>query len=543
MLRCAIYARFSSDRQSETSAEDQISVCRERAEREGWRVVEVYRDLAISGANIRRPDMTRMMKDIVAGRFDIVLAEALDRLARDQEDIAGIYKRAHFAGARIFTLAQGEVSELHIGLAGTMDALELKKHAEKVRRGARGALSRGLIPGGIAYGYAPDRKLRDDGTVDRGRRRIVEEEAIVIRRIFQEYADGIGPREIAKRLNADGIVAPRSAEWRGNTIVGGAGRRTGILRNPVYVGRYVWNRVHMVRDPESRKRLSRVNDAAELHSVEVPQLRIVDDVLWERVQELLGALGRTNLPHRQRPRHFLSRLVLCGQCGATYQVIDRDRWGCSRHREKGTCANGQRIAGAELEARVLHGLQEKLLAPDVLQLVVKRYHDEQTRIRRSDGAVRAHLERKLRAIDEAIDRLVAAIADGASGFAQVKEALTAKQQERERLEAALSELQAPSVIALHPQIVDAYRKQIASLAQTLRSREVNDATSAGKVRGLIDRIVVTPAEDHNAIEVTGSLHAVIGMAEAQQSPRRGVSHRRGSLMVAEEGLEPPTPGL
>ncbi|MEG8051467.1 recombinase family protein [Sphingomonas aurantiaca] len=79
MPRCAIYARFSSDRQSQTSADDQVADCRARAEREGWEVVQVYADLAISGASNKRPGMTSMLADAAAGSFDIVLAEALDR--------------------------------------------------------------------------------------------------------------------------------------------------------------------------------------------------------------------------------------------------------------------------------------------------------------------------------------------------------------------------------------------------------------------------------------------------------------------------------
>ena len=69
----------------------------------------------------------------------MVLAESLDRFSRDQEHIAGFYKQARFAGVQVVTLAEGEVSELHIGLKGTMGALYLKDLADKTRRGLRGA--------------------------------------------------------------------------------------------------------------------------------------------------------------------------------------------------------------------------------------------------------------------------------------------------------------------------------------------------------------------------------------------------------------------
>ena len=73
----------------------------------------------------------------------MILAEALDRISRDQEDIAGIYKRMRYADVKMFTLSEGEISELHVGLKGTMNALFLKDLADKTRRGQRGRVEAG----------------------------------------------------------------------------------------------------------------------------------------------------------------------------------------------------------------------------------------------------------------------------------------------------------------------------------------------------------------------------------------------------------------
>ena len=93
MPRVAIYARYSSDSQRDASIEDQVRLCRERAEREHWTIVNVYSDHAVSGASLMRPGIQQLMHDTLAGKADIVLSEALDRISRDQEDIAGIFKR------------------------------------------------------------------------------------------------------------------------------------------------------------------------------------------------------------------------------------------------------------------------------------------------------------------------------------------------------------------------------------------------------------------------------------------------------------------
>lgn len=129
------------------------AVFHERAEREGWKIVDSYCDRSISGASLIRPGIQALMADAQESRFDIVLSESLDRISRDQENIAGIYKRFTFADVRIVTLSEGGISELHICLKGTMRALYLKDLADKTRRGLRGCIEEGKSGGGNSYGY------------------------------------------------------------------------------------------------------------------------------------------------------------------------------------------------------------------------------------------------------------------------------------------------------------------------------------------------------------------------------------------------------
>jgi DNA invertase Pin-like site-specific DNA recombinase len=91
-----------------------------------------------------------MVQDAGAGKFKIILAEALDRISRDQEHIAGIYKRMCFAGVKIVTLTEGEVGDLQIGFKGTMNALYLKDLADKTRRGIRGRVEVGKSGGALS---------------------------------------------------------------------------------------------------------------------------------------------------------------------------------------------------------------------------------------------------------------------------------------------------------------------------------------------------------------------------------------------------------
>jgi len=104
-MRAVIYARYSTDMQSETSVEDQVRQCRQRAEQDGFEIGQVFSDYAISGSTLgNRPGMLSLMEAAKLSTFDLVYAEALDRISRDQEDIAGIYKRLSHADVQIVTL-------------------------------------------------------------------------------------------------------------------------------------------------------------------------------------------------------------------------------------------------------------------------------------------------------------------------------------------------------------------------------------------------------------------------------------------------------
>jgi len=139
------------------------------------------------------------MKAATSGYFDVVVAESLDRLSRDQEDTAAFFKRLSFINVQIVTLAEGEITHLQVGFKGTMNAMYLKDLADKTRRGLRGRVEAGKSGGGNAFGYV----VRPGGE-----RAVDHEQAAVVVRILTEYAAGGSPQTIAKRLNGEGLHGP-----------------------------------------------------------------------------------------------------------------------------------------------------------------------------------------------------------------------------------------------------------------------------------------------------------------------------------------------
>jgi site-specific DNA recombinase len=230
--------------------------------------------------------------DAYAGRFDIVPSEALDHLSRDQEDVAGIYKRMAFADVKIVTLSEGELTHLHVGLKGTMNALFLKDLANKTRRGLRGRVEAGKSGGDLCYGYEVAKQTDSAGELLCGGRRIVPEAAEIVRRIFRGFVSGVSPRRIAFGLNKDNVPGPDGSAWGYSTIRGHVSRGTGVLNNELYAGRIVWNRQRHIKDPSSDRRVSRPNPPGEWITADVPELRIVDDDLWQGARRHQMALAK-----------------------------------------------------------------------------------------------------------------------------------------------------------------------------------------------------------------------------------------------------------
>jgi site-specific DNA recombinase len=276
-MRAVIYARYSSENQREASIDDQIRLCRERIEHEGWALASVFHDAAVSGGStFRRRGYHALLEGAQSGGFEVVVAEALDRLSRDQEDVAALFKQMQFVGIKIITLAEGEISALHVGLKGTMNALFLKDLARKTHRGLRGRVEAGKSAGGRCYGYDVVRRTDERGEIVRGERAINAHEATVVQRIFGMFAAGESPIAIAKTLNEKGVPGPSGRAWRDTTIRGHALRGTGILRNELYIGRLVWNRLTFIRNPATGRRVSRMNTSVQLTAHGVPALREQD---------------------------------------------------------------------------------------------------------------------------------------------------------------------------------------------------------------------------------------------------------------------------
>ena len=519
VMRTLIYARYSSQLQNSRSIDDQIRVCMERAATEGWIVVDVFSDAAIGGSagtsESQRPGMNALLARVEAGGIEQVLADTTSRIARNQGDAHHIRERMNYWGARLFTLGDGEIGAFKGAIKGLLDEQQRKELAHNIKRAQRGRVAEGRSPAGLAYGYRTANKIDERGRFIRGLREIDPDQADIVRRIFREYSCGQSVRAIAERLNSERVPGPRGGLWKASTLLGGSKRGDGLLRNRLYAGELVHNRTSKIVEPVSRQTRIRPNESQTWVIQAVPELKIVEDEVWEQTQRQLEARSRSQPQRQRRAKYLLSGMGTCGVCGSGWIRIKAGYWGCAGARDGTGCTNTRQISEQRYQKRILHGLKHELLHPDAVALYLHEYRAESVRRDREDGRMRLKLERKLAEAKRRMDRYVEAIGTGARKFEQVEGGMESAQADRVSAEEELAALESAQVIALHPKLADDYRREVLALDHLLNEDTAEAREQViPRIRNLIDSITLTPARVGRGvdIEMTGRLAKMIELA-------------------------------
>jgi len=226
-----MYARYSSDLQRESSIEDQTRKCRTLANPRGWVVLDEYvrSDEEITGATLAaRPALKSLIEDAKRRPrpFDRILIDDTSRLARNVADALNMVATLRFHGVGVTFVSQGidtldKSARQLVTINGMMDEQFLVGLADKVHRGQEGQVLKGLNPGGKCFGYRnvpiedPSRQGKYGRPALAGvRLELHNEQASVVLRVFQMYADGLGLASIAKTLNAEKVPAPQPPRTR-----------------------------------------------------------------------------------------------------------------------------------------------------------------------------------------------------------------------------------------------------------------------------------------------------------------------------------------
>jgi len=467
-MMAAVYARKSTDQSDMSAAAKSVSRQMEQAKayaaRNGWAVSEahVYVDDGISGAEFAaRPGFVRLMNALKPRPgFGVLIMSEESRLGREQIETSYALKQILQAGVRVFYYLEDRERTLgsptdKLLLSVTAFADELER--EKARQRTYDAVSRlaraGHVAGGKCFGYDNVPIVGPDGQRSHVERRINEAEAAVVRRIFELMIAGNGQSRIAKILNAEGAVAPRSQQGRPRAWAPSSVHE--VLFRSLYRGEVVWNRTRK-RDTWGRHRSAPRPEAEWMRRL-APDLRIVSDELWQAAHGRLDAkrgryLHATNGQRWGRPKDNDSKYLLpgfarCDVCGGGLHVRSRSHgqrrayfYACTSYHQRGpsVCANGTEGRMDVIDRAVLQTIAGDLLTPAAITravgLVCEAYSAPQ------QGDEIARLRAEATTLEGQSDRLADAIATGGSVPILLGK-LEAKQVRLNAVRAELLELQ------------------------------------------------------------------------------------------------------
>lgn len=372
-MKIAAYCRVSTDKADQlNSLEAQKEFFSEYTQRTGDVLVKLYADEGISGTKIKnRKEFLRMMSDAEKGMFDMVVVKDISRFARNTVDLLQNVRKLKALGIETQFLTANMTSmgnsEFVLTIFGALAQEESANTSKRVKFGKKLNAEKGRVPN-IVYGY--DKTIGDYFNLE-----INKEESKVVKQIYKWYTEeGYGAAKISNMLNEKGYRTKRNCKWSQNAICR-------ILTNEIYTGKII-NGKQEISDFLTGQR--REKDETEWLVVERPELRIIEDEVFEKAQEILrGRNDAFNLNHeRQSNKYLFSTLIKCKECGWSFRRTVRTykntyvRWVCSGRNGKGadSCPNKTAVDEEEL-IQVLQGYFNRILQQKnkVIDYVVKEF--------------------------------------------------------------------------------------------------------------------------------------------------------------------------
>ena len=445
-MNVVIYARFSSHSQTEQSIEGQLKVCHEYAEANGHIVIDEYIDRAQSGTTDSRAEFQRMIADSDKHTFEAVLVYQLDRFARNRYDSAINKAKLKKNGVRVISAKENITDDasgiLVEGILESMAEYYSVELSQKIRRGmainAEKCLSTGSNPG---LGFK----------VDAERRFYIDEEAAIVREIFERYAKGDTVADIVRDLNARQIKTSRGKEFNKNSL-------HRLLRNKRYIGTYIY------KDQETPNGMP----------------RIISDELFERVQRILDKNKAAPARSRGKEEYLLTTKLFCGYCkeamvgysGKSKSGAKYCYYACKNAKKK--LCRKKTVSKDYIEDKVIATCRT-LLTDKNIETISK----EVAKACQADAnsASIKRINAAIREADTAIENLWKALEQGNS-VDKIMERIQKREKEKEELEAQLAIEMGRLVILTEP--------QVKSFLTHLRTGDINSLSNR---RGLINIFV------------------------------------------------------
>jgi site-specific DNA recombinase len=557
-LKCAVYARVSSDKQNPLSPIDQVRKCKEFAAQNGLEVLaeHVYIDEGLSGVGSDRPGFQRLLAAafLPVRDFDVLVIDDTSRLSRNQLEFMDTVAKLSWLGIRVVFPSQGidtssEQADVQITVHGLMDSMYVKELAKKTHRGLESRALQGLHTGGVCYGYITVKEG------DSGAKRLVinESEARIVRRIFDLFANGLSLQKVAQTLNSELVPPPRSNSPSKNVAWCYTAIRE-MLKRPLYMGERVWNRSVYRKVPGTNQRRSRPRPESEWIKSSAPELAIVSREQWDAVQSHFQSVRRNSGNHNRlgllsrglTSRYLFSSLLKCGKCGSTLIIGTgggrKRKYVCSGFKHRGTCSNNLYIPQDEVERVLLAQLRDDLFRPESLDYAIEEFGSQlQARLKSVSGDIAQWRSRKDK-LEREIKNFTDAIAEG--GYSKsMGEAITIREQEIEAITDRLLSSTAASIEGRIAEIRSFVEQEIQNLSALLSE---NSPLVKQELHKHLSSIIMHPVGDGGGwhYEAEGSWSLLGRDKNAPQEEQAAQDSDEGRLrLVAGAGFEPATFGL
>jgi site-specific DNA recombinase len=380
-----------------------------------------------------------------------------------------------------------------------------------------------------------------------------EEEATVVRRIFQMSASGFSLKVIAKELNADGIPPPRGKKKKTQSSWVYTAIRE-MLRRDIYRGKAVWNKRKYKKRPGTNKRISVARPESQWVVIERPKLRIVSQELWDRVQKNLKATAdrfpgmKPGLQNRSTSVPYLfSGILKCGECGANLSILtSRGKnnkaaaYGCPHHANRGVCFNNLYQRRDAIEAQLLEGLRDRLLDNSAIE-------DIFSQVSQSISSTRLNQPEKVRDLEKAqiqVEAEMSNLADAigrSGGSAFLLKTLQAKEADRDSIVASLARYSTRALASVEPHwLKTRIRAELEDLGSLLN---MDPPRAKAELSKHVTEIRMTPSHNEGkGFYVAEGTWDLVGEDSSGPQLQDG---KEGQYfpMVAGVGFEPTTFGL
>lgn len=282
--KAVIYARYSSDNQRDCSIDQQVKTCHSYAEQQGYEIIRVYDDRALTGKTDKRPSFLRMIRDSAKQEFKYVIVYALDRFSRNKYDSAIYKQKLKENGVRVLS-AMEHITDDPTGMLMESILEGFAQYysdelSQKIHRGLSDNAEKCIVNGSIPLGY---RRGKD------GHAEIIEDEAKIVQEIFERVSKGSQLIRIAEDLNERGIRTKKGASWNKSSF-------NKILSNERYIGTYIYKE-------------TKIPNGYPI---------IIEPELFYKVQEIIKTKPRArgDIKRRQNENgtYLLTGRIYCGNC-------------------------------------------------------------------------------------------------------------------------------------------------------------------------------------------------------------------------------------